>query len=225
MSLPETIAYRWLRYDAAQEAAWRAWLSAEEQQRLERFRSFYRKRSFLTGRAAVRQLLAQQLGVTPGQVPLVAQPDEPLQVLGEDVYVSLAHADDWALAATAPYPIGVDLERLRPRSPELCRHVLHPEEYPLLETFGKTAAEAIVWLWALKEAALKGAGLGLRCWPRRLRLELVGATCGWVQLPNGQRWAVAAGLREGYVWAIAWPALGLDSLSNQHHVNHGIGHF
>jgi 4'-phosphopantetheinyl transferase len=206
MRLPETIACCWLRYEATQEPVWRTWLSVEEQQRLERFRRLCRKRSFLTGRAAARQLLAERLGITPDQVPLVARPDEPLQVLKGGLHVSIAHADDWALAAVAPHPLGVDLERLRPRKPELRRHVLHPDEYPLLDALGKPAEEALVWIWALKEAALKGVGLGLRCWPRRLRLELAEATGGWVWLPNGYRWAVAAGLRDGYIWAVAWPA-------------------
>ncbi|SHK91054.1 4'-phosphopantetheinyl transferase family protein [Rhodothermus profundi] len=205
MELPETISWNWLRYDSAREAVWQTWLSAAERQRLDAFRQAQRRRAFLLGRAAARQLLATRLGIPPDRVPLVAQPDEPPQVPGTGLFVSIAHAEDMALAAAAPHPVGVDLERLRPRPPELCRYVLHPEEYPVLQQFKTDPGQAIVWCWAFKEAVLKGMGVGLRCSPKRLRLVLETPTQGRMRLEDGTCWRVQAAEREGYVWAFAWP--------------------
>ncbi len=205
MILPETITWCWLRYDPACEATWRTWLSEDERRRLKGFRRVQRRRSFLLGRAAARQVLAECLGTTPDRVPIVARPDEPPCVPGTDLFVSIAHADDVALAVAARHPVGADLERLKPRPPELYRYVLHPDEYPVLRHFKMRPEQATIWCWALKEAVLKGLGLGLRCSPRRLRLVLEAPTQGWVCLEDGARWRVVADLREGYVWALAWP--------------------
>lgn len=205
MDLPETISWHWLCYDPAQEARWRMWLSEDERQRLVGFRRTQRQRSFLLGRAAARQLLAQKLNLTPAAVPLVARPDEPPQVPGTGLHLSIAHADDVALAVVAPHPIGADLERLKPRSPELYRYVLHPEEYPILQLFTFDASQAAIWCWACKEAVLKGIGIGLRCSPRRLRLMLETAATGQVCLEDGTCWQVRAAVRDDYVWALAWP--------------------
>ncbi len=205
MELPESISWHWLRYDASCEARWQSWLSEDESRRLEGFRRPQRQRAFLLGRAAARQLLAKRLGITPERVPLVARPDEPPQVPGTGLFVSIAHADEVALAVTAPHPIGADLERIKPRPPELYRYVLRPDEYPLLNYFEDDPDQAVIWCWAFKEAVLKGMGMGLRCSPRRLRLELETATRGCVLLENGTCWRVQAAMREGYVWALAWP--------------------
>ncbi|ACY47815.1 4'-phosphopantetheinyl transferase family protein [Rhodothermus marinus] len=205
MELPESISWHWLRYDLSCEPRWRSWLSEDEHRRLAGFRRVQRRRAFLLGRAAARQLLAERLGVTPERVPLVARPDEPPQVPGTGLFVSIAHADEVALAAVAPHPIGADLERIRPRPPELYRYVLHPDEYSLLRHFGDDPGRAVIWCWAFKEAVLKGLGVGLRCSPRRLRLALETATCGRVLLEDGTSWQVWASERDGYVRALAWP--------------------
>ncbi|MEM8557694.1 MAG: 4'-phosphopantetheinyl transferase, partial [Bacteroidota bacterium] len=92
---------------------------------------------FALGRTAARTLLAERLGVDPLDVPLVVADDGAPEVAGHPVEVSLSHTltpDETpiALAAVGDVPLGVDIEALKPRRPDLYRFLLHPEEYRLL---------------------------------------------------------------------------------------------
>lgn len=70
---------------------------------------------------------------------------------------STAHTGGLAVAAVAPAPVGVDVERLaRPRL-QAARRKLARE----LERLGRDDDAAVVSLWSAKEAVVKRAGVGV----------------------------------------------------------------
>jgi 4'-phosphopantetheinyl transferase len=184
-------------------------LSEEERARAASFGSEKRRRAFALGRATARRLLAEQLGVPPGIVPLAIAPDGAVEVPG--LHLSLAHtateSRTVAVAAAGPRPLGVDVEVLRPRRPDLYRFLLHPEEYPLLDLLPHGPELAPVVLWALKEAVLKAQRTGFRISPKQLRLTLdpEGAPSGTVRVEGGGVWAVRYAEWEGCALAVAFP--------------------
>lgn len=189
-----------------------ALLPDAERGRLAAYGSASRRQQALLGRVAARTLAAERLGLDAVRVPLKNAPDGAPEIPG--LHVSIAHTsrggDTAALAAIADRPIGVDLERVRPRRPDLWTRILQPAEYPLLDALGGPTDTVQTLLWALKEAVLKGQRTGFRAGGRSVRLMLDvdglperGVAAATASASGG--WRVAFG-REQDLWlAVAWP--------------------
>ena len=207
MQLPADIHYRWMTYDASREATWLELLSSEERTRWQAFGSAERRRAFLLGRAAARLLLAEEYDMEPASVPLRVAGDGAVVVDDRPCAVSITHAEPHAVAATAPRPLGVDMERIRKRDPGLSRFLLHPEEEGLLERLPVDRVRAVILCWTLKEAALKACRRGLRMFPSRLRVTVDAAEqAAVVQMPDETAWALRFEERDGFYLAVAFPA-------------------
>jgi 4'-phosphopantetheinyl transferase len=180
-------------------------LSPEERDRLATFRHVARQRQFALGRALLRGLAAEALGCTSGAVPLWVAEDGAPEI--EGLYPALAHTMDTAgtiraVAALGEGPLGVDIEAVRPRHPELWQRILVAEEYALLEALGGGDG-AQVTLWALKEAVLKAERTGFRQAAQRVRLTLdADEQRGEARTPVG-RWQLRWRAVEGCVVALA----------------------
>jgi 4'-phosphopantetheinyl transferase len=96
-------------------------------------------------RAAAARALAALGLVDPPRIPDGA----PLPANG--TYWSASHTQGAAGAATAPFPVGLDLERARTLRRELAQRFLSPSE---------PQVEPLV-AWTAKEALLKKLGLGI----------------------------------------------------------------
>jgi 4'-phosphopantetheinyl transferase len=123
--------------------------------------------AFLAGRALLRQVAGELLGIEPVAVPLVARCPEcgrehgrPI-LAGTDLRVSLAHASSSvAVAASWGAAVGIDLEPLAGRVERL------------------DAIEALTGVrslrhWTRLEAVLKADGRGLRVDPGAVRVTEV----------------------------------------------------
>ena len=208
MILPDDITLRLAVREATAPLALDA-LPREERDRIEGFGSAKRRREFALGRATARALLADHLAVAASDVPLHVAADGAPVIVGGPLHLSIAHAatDERTLAAAvvAPGPVGVDLEVIRPRRPDLYRFILHPDEYGLLDTLPHAHDAAQVLLWTLKEAALKAMRTGFRTSPKKLRLTIEPVErVAWVQVEEGERWALRYEEREGCFVAVAF---------------------
>ncbi|PAP77804.1 4'-phosphopantetheinyl transferase family protein [Rubrivirga marina] len=206
--LPAGLDARLLRAAAGTPPA----LSDAERSRLQTFGHPDRRRQFVLGRTAARTLASLRLGVPPEAVPLGVGADGAPELPG--LHVSIAHtarADHVAaLAAVAGCPVGVDLERVARRRPDLWRRILNADEHALLERLGGPTDDVQTLLWTLKEAVLKGQRTGFRAGGRsvRLALDADGALPdsghARAEADGSGAWTVAFG-RDGDLWlAIAW---------------------
>jgi 4'-phosphopantetheinyl transferase len=186
-------------------------LSDEERIRLQTFGSADRRRSFALGRLAARSLLSEALGAPAPLAPLGLAPAGWPEVLGHELYLSIAHAGRGAgvaaAAALAGRPVGVDLETAGPRHPGLLDRLLGPEEAALPGALAATAADAPALVWALKESVLKGLGTGLRRGARSVIVDARGE--GIAMAHDGDtEWTIRYE-RAGPFWlAVAWRELG-----------------
>src|SRR5262249_17462285 len=130
-------------------------------------------RRFILSRAALRAVLAAQLGVAPRDVALSggAAGKPELAAHGEragagraapSLRFNLSHSGDLALVALArDREVGVDVEQRRPLPDleRLARRVLAPEE--VADFLGLPEADkeaALLRCWTRKEALVKAAG-------------------------------------------------------------------
>jgi phosphopantetheinyl transferase len=77
-----------------------------------------------------------------------------------NLHFNISHSGSLFLLGIASAPIGVDIEKLRPRRPALPRFALTDEEYAVFEAKGGSW-KAFYALWTAKEAYCKYTGEGL----------------------------------------------------------------
>lgn len=146
----------------------RAWLSAAERARAERFVFELHRRRFVAARGMLREALAAELGVEPAAVGFEHGPrGKPRLVRGLDPELgfNVSHAQDRALFAIARgLELGVDIEALREDVDHaaIARRFFSPRERDALLALPDTArAAAFFTIWTRKEAYVKLLGGGL----------------------------------------------------------------
>lgn len=117
---------------------------------------------------------------------------------------SLSHSGGHAVLAvpSADFPVGVDLERLRPRRFDAWPDwVLHADEARWLQQHAELADYYA--LWTLKEALLKATGQGLADMPQT---GLRPNGDGWRLYAAGRFWQGAVFLLDGaWLCGVVWP--------------------
>lgn len=135
-------------------------------------------RRFLLGALVVRSVAAARLDVRPGEVvvdrtcPTCERHHGRPRVEGLPT-LSVSHAGDLVAVAVGPGRVGVDVERLDPRTPvdDLAAQVLTPQEAADLAGLEEhERRRRFLVLWTEREAALKATGDGLRTEPRSVRV-------------------------------------------------------
>ncbi|KWR74665.1 hypothetical protein RM96_35730 [Cupriavidus sp. IDO] len=140
----------------------RTWMSEAELARLAAMQSAQRAAQFVAGRWLARVLLADAFGGARQDWTLSDGADAPPEVCGPaPAFLSLSHTGDRIACAVSDQPIGIDLERCRPRKglDDLMRAITTEAERARLATANPLQAFAEVW--TLKEAWLKRRGGGL----------------------------------------------------------------
>jgi 4'-phosphopantetheinyl transferase len=145
-----------------------ALLSPDERTRAEAFRIEAARRRFIIARAALRQILAQELKRDPAEIEfrtgphgkpaLVTPPADPFDF-------NLSHSGDLALVAVSRIgEVGVDVEKLRPLpgAQRLADRFFLPQESAALRQMPESGrAAAFFNLWTRKEALAKATGQGI----------------------------------------------------------------
>lgn len=75
------------------------------------------------------------------------------------IYWSLSHKSRFVAAVTAPYPVGIDIEKIRPVNEALKHRIASRKEWRL--DSGTESNFLFFRFWTAKEAVLKAVGVGL----------------------------------------------------------------
>jgi 4'-phosphopantetheinyl transferase len=155
-----------LRYWPIEHAteADRRLLSPAERERADRLVQPAHRIAFIAARAGLRRVLGALAGddpadldlrIAPGGKPWLAGVDPPLQF-------SLSHAGGLAAVAVAGFPLGLDIERLRPIDLALADRFFAAAEAAELARLPPAVRErGFFQAWTRKEAYLKATGTGL----------------------------------------------------------------
>jgi 4'-phosphopantetheinyl transferase len=156
-------------------------LDAGERRRARAFTRPEIRSRYISAHTALRRLLADRLGIAPGEVvftrescPVCGAPHGRPAVAGAAAHFSLAYSGGLSLIALADTPVGVDMECVpSPRAVTGIVPELHPREQAELAVLPEDErALAFALTWVRKEAYLKGLGAGLA---RGLGLDYVGS--------------------------------------------------
>lgn len=81
-----------------------------------------------------------------------------------DIHFNISHCHGLVACAFAPFPVGLDVENIRPFRDHLLPRVLAPTEREQLEAHGITDQKRQEWFfrfWTLKESRIKQTGTGM----------------------------------------------------------------
>jgi 4'-phosphopantetheinyl transferase len=117
-----------------------------------------RRRQFVTGRAGLRWLLAQQLGTAPASIDIAYSPTgKPILPQG-NYHFNLSHAYELVVIALSSLPVGVDVEYGH-RPCAIAR--IGARFFPEQDWTGADCRQKFWQLWTTKEAIGKAVGTGL----------------------------------------------------------------
>jgi len=177
------------------------WLAASERSTFAPLRFAPRRRSFLLGRFVVKRAVCNLLGVEsrPDQWRRFAISNQQtgsqrglprlwIDGVPDRIGLSLSHRDALAvcLLSHSSHSLGVDLERVEPRSAAFVQDFLTVSEQAWVAGAADLAGRCFRanLIWSAKESSLKVFGCGLRADTRRVEVHSVGfeQTAGWRKL-------------------------------------------
>ncbi len=148
---------------------YRKLLSADENERADRFYSDRDRRRFIAARRAMRAILSEYLSVLPQEVAYSyaanGKPELAPCLRESGIKFNLSHSNELALIAVAQgLCVGVDLEFIDPELAidEMSSAFFSPREASMLRALpSERRREAFFKCWTRKEAYIKALGKGL----------------------------------------------------------------
>jgi 4'-phosphopantetheinyl transferase len=154
-------------------------LSADEVQRVERFRFEKHQEAFVIARGLLRVILASYLGISPKRLIFRYEPNGKPRLhpeLKSDIHFNLAHSENCAVYALSRHcELGVDVEFSRAMSDaaSIAERFFAENEYAdFLNIDRNKQNEAFYACWTRKEAYLKLTGQGMSMSPKTIRASL-----------------------------------------------------
>ena len=153
----------------AQQAAYRALLSKDEEERMARLIFERDRRRFLLTRALVRTMLSRYASVPPAGWSFITNVHGRPEILDRprgvpDLRFNLSHTDGLiACAVTIGREVGVDVEHIGRRlTHDVAGRFFAPREVNDLKAVSAEQQEKVFFdYWTLKEAYIKARGFGL----------------------------------------------------------------
>lgn len=88
-------------------------------------------------------------------------------------HFNISHSDNLVTVAVSDQPIGIDIEKIKPKQLGKLSHAFNVGEIAYLNKLhDPRKSEQILRLWTIKEAVLKELGLGLTSKPKNIEISL-----------------------------------------------------
>lgn len=201
-------------FDSARSMAFRdeaiGLLSVTERERSLRLRQPQHRDEYVMAHAAWRLVIAEVLGIAPGNVPLASTAHGQPRLPGTGYATSLSHSGGQvAIALARTECVGIDIERSPPRAgmQDLLKVVCTAEESAALHSLPPHSRDdALLALWTRKEALLKAFGVGLLVPPSSVDAD-AGVSISPPALAEGSPACIVhqLALPAGWVGALAAP--------------------
>lgn len=190
-------------------------LSRDEWIRARTLRHPNARRNFMATRSVLRHILGGCLGVDPQTLEWSCNGRGKPRLIGsledEGLVFNVSHSADRALIAVGnDLPIGVDIEKVRPRQSleRLAKVIMTPREQSIwiTEESLETRTASLIATWASKEALLKATGLGIG--GGLTSLEIQSGFDGYRHVPasagRSDHWQLHQARVDDYQWALTY---------------------
>jgi len=138
-------------------------LSPQERARADRYFKPIDRDRWIVSRGRTRELLAENVGGAAAEISFQEEPNGRPFLAGRTPHFNISHSQGLgALAISYDAPVGVDVEAIRLIEEADIAWALSPAERERLAQEGPAEQlEAFFRFWTLKEAFMKGTGLGV----------------------------------------------------------------
>ena len=135
-------------------------LSEQRRQQALRYRHEFGQRACAAAYLLLLKALREDYGITDAPAFKYGEHGKPTLTEYPEIYFNLSHCREAAICVIDNYPIGVDIENIRPYKESLARYTMNEEE---LDTIKKAANKDLAFtrLWTQKEAVVKLWGSGI----------------------------------------------------------------
>jgi len=203
--LPEGVFVRQVEWSTYSSQDLSAFLTEEELVRRAEMKHSGRRNGFSLGRIALRSLLSDLLSMPASKVALVTAPSGQLLNPDSGFHISLAHSGETAIAVAARFSVGIDLEEVRSKPLELLDYILADSEKDHIDSLNVLDSHRLFLCWTLKEAVLKGMGVGLRSSPNKVKLHVDTRTqSAIIEDPTQQEWQARYCISGSWISALAF---------------------
>jgi len=189
--MPVLVEIAWMRCDSV-GAPPEDFLSDAELQKLAQMRFLRRREEWLLGRWTAKRLLVAAVPALAGTLPIKwtisnEADGQPYVLIGDQRLagcLSISHRGGQAVCAWTSAQgvgLGIDLERIEPRSPAFVSDYFTAAEQKTLIAGAARERDAVL-VWSAKEAMLKALGKGLRLDTRAVevvRIAIQEESDGW----------------------------------------------
>ena len=116
------------------------------------------KRS-LAGEFLIKKILTEDFGI---ENPIISRNEKGQPIIeNTDIFISISHSGDLAVAAADRKPIGIDAEKIKPRNLKLAEKICLPEEKEYIFSSEDNILNRFYEIWTGKEAYFKKTGTGI----------------------------------------------------------------
>ncbi len=131
-----------------------------------------RRTDWLVGRISIKQSASDYLfHHNLSELEIENSPSGQPFIIGQNkLFCSLGHSYSWGIGAVSSQPIGVDIEKVRTHKNDLLEYIADKKEIETLQDQFTDVPNLITAIWTLKEAVLKGLGVGFEMPPKKLRI-------------------------------------------------------
>ena len=120
-------------------------LSPSRLAHISRFKKEEDMRRSLAGEFLIKRILTEDFGI---ETPLISRNEKGQPIIeNTDIFISISHSGDLAVAAADRKPIGIDAEKIKPRNLKLAEKICLPEEKEYIFSFFSFGLVAVIQKW------------------------------------------------------------------------------
>ena len=134
-------------------------LSPSRLEHISRFKKEEDRKRSLAGEFLIKKILTEDFGI---KNPLISRNEKGQPTIeNTDIFISIAHSGDLAVAAADRKPIGIDAEKIKPRNLKLAEKICLPQEKEYIFSSEDNILNRFYEIWTGKEAYFKKTGTGI----------------------------------------------------------------
>lgn len=162
---------KWYKYDIRdltdeEYDYWYSLMNADKWRRVDRFRVIDDKKRTVAGEMLARKAISEWCGVKPESITFAIGEHGKPYAVDLDVEFNISHSGDMVVCAVDDYPVGIDIELIRPIDLSVAKRVCTKEELLYIFGYEPTAFDFIYTedeeiltrffeVWTKKEACYK----------------------------------------------------------------------
>lgn len=140
-----------------------AMTSPEKKKKIDRSRFIEDRYRCLLGDLIARYAICKRMNLSNNQLRFSNNPyGKPLLLNSKDIHFNLSHSGDWVVCSVDCFPVGIDVEEIKPIDYDIAKRFFSKEEYhDLMKKNEDKKLTYFYKLWTLKESYIKAVGKGL----------------------------------------------------------------